>query len=85
MFITAVANGNSAERNVAHNGEAKDIVLRMHHESGMVEHYFADDQMQWVSDLTVLQNGDLLFWYVVLQQFLLQSNIVNISVKLVVS
>ena len=67
---------------MAHNGEAKDIVLRMDHESGMVEHYFADDHMQWVSDLTVLQNGDLLFWYVVLQQFTFQSTMV---IMLVVS
>lgn len=64
LFIVAVRNDEMDSDNLESNAKRRDVVLRLDHLSRILTALQLIQQLNWVTDLTLLRNNDILLWYV---------------------
>ena len=62
LFVVAVKNDEQEIGDLESNAKRRDVILRLDHLSRTVKTFHSTDQLDWVSDLTVLRNNDILLW-----------------------
>ena len=62
LFIVAVRNDELDPDNFESNAKRRDVVLRLDPLSRTLKELLLLDSLNWVTDLTLLRNNDILLW-----------------------
>ena len=62
LFIVAVKNEEHQLGDLESDEKRRDVILRLDNFSTTLNKFHSTDHPAWISDLTVLQNDDILIW-----------------------
>ena len=62
LFIVAVKNEEHRLGDLESDEKRRDVILRLDSFSTKINRFHSTDHPSWISDLTVLQNDDILLW-----------------------